>query len=260
MRKKTFLIFFGPPGSGKGTQADVLAKKLKLPVICPGDLLRHEIELRTEIGRKVRPTLNAGELVTEIIVGSLVEQRLQRCDAEKGAIFDGYPRRQKQLNFLIKILLAAGVSHAALLPSKIAGNATSQYCHALPEARLRKSGAAGGMTSCSCLIYAILVDVSDKEVKQRLGGRRICDCGAVYHLKYNPPKKRGVCDLCGKKLYIRNDDKPAVIADRLRLYHRQTKPLLDYFQQRGKLIKINGEQSIKDVEKEIWGSVKQLNS
>lgn len=232
---KIFLIFFGPPGSGKGTQADMLAKKLKLPIICPGGLLRYEIELRTKIGKKVKPIVNSGKLVSEKIVGELVVQRLAKRDVKKGAIFDGYPRRQKQLDFLIKILLAAGVSNAALLPSKIAGNVKGET----------------SLTNNKGNIYAILVDVSDKEIKQRLGGRRVCDCGAVYHIKYNPPKKRDVCDLCGKRLSIRNDDNPAVIADRLKLYHRQTKPLLNYWQKRGNLIKINGEQSIKDVEREI---------
>ena len=226
MSQKTFLIFFGPPGSGKGTQADMLAEKIKLPVICPGELLRHEMELKTEIGKRVKLAVNSGKMVNEAIVEKLIDQRLGRRDAEKGAIFDGCPRRKKQLNFLIKKF------------NKITHNKCS-------NALLRKNQGNG------LRVAAILVNVSNKEVKQRLGGRRVCDCGAAYHIKYNPPKKRGVCDLCGKKLSVRADDKPAVIADRLKLYHKQTEPVLDYFQQRGELIKIDGERSIKRVQMDI---------
>ena len=233
MSQKTFLIFFGPPGSGKGTQADMLAEKIKLPVICPGELLRHEMELKTEIGKKVELAVNSGKMVNEAIVEKLIDQRLGRRDAKQGAIFDGCPRRKKQLNFLIKKF------------NKITHNKCSNVL-------LRKNQGNG------LRVAAILVNVSNKEVKQRLSGRRVCDCGAAYHIKYNPPKKRGVCDLCGKKLSVRADDKPAVIADRLKLYHKQTEPLLDYFQQRGELIKIDGEQSIKEVEKEIWREIKNL--
>lgn len=228
---KIFLIFFGPPGSGKGTQADMLAEKIKLPVICPGELLRHEMELKTALGKKVKLAVNSGKMVNEAIVEKLIDQRLGRRDAEKGAIFDGCPRRKKQLNFLIKKFnMITHNEHSDTLIQKSQSN--------------------------DLRIVAILVNVSNKEIKQRLGGRRVCDCGAAYHIKYNPPKKRGICDLCGKKLSVRADDKPAVIADRLKLYHMQTEPLLDYFQQRGELIKIDGEQSIKDVEKDIIKKLK----
>ena len=229
---KIFLIFFGPPGSGKGTQADMLAEKMKLPVICPGELLRHEMELKTEIGKKVKLAVNSGKMVSEIIIEKLIDQRLGRRDAKKGAIFDGCPRRKKQLNFLIKKF------------NKIIHN---KYSNVL----LRKNQGNG------LRVAAILVNVSIKEVKQRLGGRRVCDCGAAYHIKYNPSKKRGVCDLCGKKLSVRADDKPAVIADRLKLYHKQTEPLLDYFQQRGELIKIDGEQNIGKVQRDIIDNLKK---
>lgn len=243
MHNKIFLIFFGPPGSGKGTQADMLAEKIKLPVICPGELLRHEMESKTEIGEKVKLAVNSGKMVSEAIIEKLIDQRLRRRDAKKGAIFDGCPRRKKQLNFLIKKLLTVGASPTVSLPSKAAGNV---------------KGETPLTSSRHYIVCAILVNVSNKEVKRRLGGRRVCDCGAAYHIKYNPPKKRGICDLCKKKLSVRSDDKPAIIADRLKLYHKQTEPLLDYFQQRGELIKINGEQSIKDVEKEIWEKTKNL--
>jgi adenylate kinase len=108
-------------------------------------------------------------------------------------------------------------------------------------------------------VLAILVDVSDKEVKSRLGGRRVCNCGATYHIKFNPPKKKGVCDSCGSKLFIRDDDRPSVITNRLKIYHRETDPILDYWEKNDKLIGINGEQSIKKVQQDIIKRLKIHN-
>lgn len=220
MSQKTFLIFFGPPGSGKGTQADMLAKKLNLPVVSPGELLRHEEDSNTAIGRKIKPIIDSGKLVPDEIIEKIILKCFKRFDARAGIVFDGYPRKGAQLDFLMKKL------------EKIAGK--RDY------------------------VRAILIDASDKEVKRRLGGRRVCDCGAAYHLKYNPPKKSGLCDLCGKKLSVRHDDKPALIAERLKLYHKEIKPLLDYFEKSDKLIKINGEQSIDKVRKDIINFVNAI--
>ena len=197
----------------------MLAEKLKLPVVCPGELLRHEIELNTKIGKRIKPILKLGELVPSKLVEKIISQCLKKPNAKAGAVFDGYPRNREQLNFLIKRL------------KTITNNKDS--------------------------VYAVFIDVSDKEIKQRLGGRRACDCGAVYHLKYNSPKKRGICDLCGKKLYIRDDDRPAVVAGRLKLYRNQTSPLLDYWQRRGKLIRIDGKQSIEKVQKDIINNLRK---
>lgn len=219
MSQKTFLIFFGPPGSGKGTQADMLAKKLNLPVVSPGELLRHEEDSNTAIGRKIKPIIDSGKLVPDEIIEKIIFKCFKRFGGRAGIIFDGYPRKRAQLDFLTEKL------------EKIAGR--QDY------------------------VRAILIDVSDREVKRRLGGRRVCDCGAAYHLKYNPPLRQGICDLCGKKLYIRHDDKPALIADRLKLYHKEIKPLLDYFEKSDKLIKINGEQSIGDVQGDIIDNLKE---
>ncbi|MDP3042844.1 MAG: nucleoside monophosphate kinase [bacterium] len=220
MFQKTFLIFFGPPGSGKGTQADMLAKKLNLPVVSPGELLRHEEDSNTAIGRKIKPIIDSGKLVPDEIIEKIILKCFKRFDARAGIVFDGYPRKRAQLDFLIKKL------------EKIAGK---------PACRQGRQD----------YVRAILINVSDKEVKRRLGGRRVCDCGAAYHLIYNPPKKSGLCDLCGKKLYIRYDDKPKLIADRLKLYHQKIKPLLDYFEKSDKLIEIDGEQNINQVQNNI---------
>ncbi len=223
---KTFLIFFGPPGSGKGTQADMLAKKLNLPIVSPGELLRHEEDSNTAIGRKIKPIIDSGKLVPDEIIEKIILKCFKRFSGRAGIIFDGYPRKKAQLDFLMKKL------------GKIAGR---------PACRQGRQD----------YVRAILINVSDAEVKRRLGGRRVCDCGAAYHLRYNPPQRQGICDLCGKKLYIRYDDKPKLIADRLKLYRKEIKPLLDYFKKNDKLIKIDGERSIKDVQEDIIDNLKK---
>lgn len=216
---KTFLIFFGPPGSGKGTQADLLAQKLRLPVAAIGELLRHEEEVKSAIGKKVKPLIDAGKLAPNEIIETIIDKFFRKAKVKLGAIFDGYPRKKDQLELLKKRL------------AKIAGNSDK--------------------------ICAVLIDVKDQEVEQRLGGRRACDCGAVYHLKYNPPKIKNICDLCGKKLYVRQDDKPKLIADRLKIYHQEIKPMLDYWKKAGRLIVVDGGQSINDVQADIINALKE---
>lgn len=232
---KTIIIFFGPPGSGKGTQAEMLASKTDWKKISTGDLFRTEIAAGTKLGKLADKYLKAGKLVPDKITLTLVEQGLKQ--KATGFIFDGFPRNRRQLNDLAVIFKKA----------------------------LKKNDQ----------VYAALVAVSDKEVKQRLSQRRMCACGRVYHLVYNPPINAGVCDICGGKLFIRNDDKPKVIAQRLKLYHGESEPILDYWQKqgspreipakagseaisRGKLIKIDGEQAIKKIHEEIMAKLKEL--
>lgn len=207
---KTVLIFFGPPGSGKGTQSDMIAARVGLPIISTGELLRHEIKMKTKTGKKVEKEIAKGKYVSDDVIENIIFKRIKNKDTKKGYVFDGFPRGKKQLDHLIKIL---------------------QLDH--PR------------------VIAILIDVSDKEVKSRLGGRRVCDCGASYHIKFNPPKKKSVCDLCGSRLTTRTDDKQSVIIDRLKLYRRKIYPLLKYWEKENKLIKINGEQAIRQVQKDI---------
>ena len=236
--KKQFLIFFGPPGSGKGTQAEMTAKRLKLPAISTGDLLRLELKKKSALGRQAKKYMDKGGLVPDELVERMILGRLKKPDAAAGAIFDGYPRTKRQQEFLLGLLKG--------------DNAVSGLT-ALRAERPLTSARRISLRAEMSHIYAILIDVSDKAVKQRLGGRRACSCGAIYNLKTKPPKRAGVCDRCGKKLFIRDDDKPRVISDRLKVYHKQSQPLLDYWRKEGKLIKVNGEQAIEKVWREMEG-------
>jgi adenylate kinase len=215
---KNVIIFFGPPGSGKGTQAEMLAKITNWKKISTGDLFRSEISAKTKIGKMVEKYIVNGKLVPDKITVKLVEHDLKQ--KAFGFIFDGFPRNKKQLSQLLDLF----------------------------KKTLKKNDK----------IYAIEVAVSDKEVKQRLGQRRMCACGKVYHLVYNPPINAGICDICGSKLFIRNDDKPKVISHRLKIYHHEGEPILDYWQKQGKLIKIDGEQPIKKIHGEIMQKLKAL--
>ncbi|MEK7097395.1 MAG: nucleoside monophosphate kinase, partial [Patescibacteria group bacterium] len=183
MNRKSF-VFFGPPGSGKGTQAALLGKYLGLPAISLGELLRQKKNSRSHLGKKIEKYLSNGKLVPESIVLEVLRTRLNKKDVKAGFILDGYPRTKKQLSHFRQIL-------------KKTHN-----------------------------IHFIFIDVDDKEVKKRLGKRRSCSCGATYHLIFNPPKIKGLCDSCKKKIQIRSDDKPAVIKRRLELYHSETEPLI----------------------------------
>lgn len=218
--KKIIIIFFGPPGSGKGTQSDVLGQKLKLPVVSPGELLRHEEEAKTKIGHLVSKNLANGKLAPDGIVDKILMIRLAKPDAKQGFILDGYPRSKSQLEWFEK---------------KIAKNLKSAE-----------------------KIIAIYIDVSDKEVLFRIGGRRVCDCGAAYHLKYNPPIHAGVCDLCGRKIKRRDDDKPKIVKERLSYFHKSIRPILNYFKKNFFYINIDGEQSIKAIEQEIFKKINEL--
>ncbi len=206
------IIFFGPQGSGKGTQAEFLAKKFNISTISPGSIYRQEIAKKTKLGKIAAEYLNVGKLAPSDLTNKIIEKRLKKEDCKNGFILDGYPRDLIQAQFLDKI-------------SKI-----------------------------DCVIEIVL---TKKECLKRFIGRQNCICGAVYHLKFSPPQKRGVCDKCGKKLFVREDEKPEAIEKRLQIYSQKTKPLIKEYQKRGILIKINGDQSIQDVNNEI---AKKMNN
>lgn len=210
----------GPPGSGKGTQTDQLAKHLKIPAISVGELLRLEIKRHSKIGKAIKKKMDSGRLVPDKIIREVMEKRLTQPDTKNGFILDGFPRHYKQIRDLEEIL------------------------NEFHEEEKR--------------VLVFYIYLSNAESKKRLGRRRVCYfCGRTYHLDINPPKKQGICDDCGHHLERRKDDAPAAIARRLRNFHRENDPLLDYFSQRNILFRINGEQKIIKVKEDILKDLHQ---
>ncbi len=207
------ILFIGPQGSGKGTQAELLSKKLSIPYISTGNIFRENIVNETELGKMAKKFIDEGKLVPDEVTNNIVKDRLAKEDVKSGFIFDGYPRNLFQADFFDNI------------------------------AKLDK-------------VFEIYV--SDKESIRRLADRRSCKCGAVYHLKYNPPKVPNKCDKCGGELFIREDDKEEKIKERLRIYHNETERLLNYYDKKGILITIDGEQPIAKVHSDVMGKVGSL--
>jgi Adenylate kinase (EC 2.7.4.3) len=202
------IILMGPPGAGKGTQAKKIAEKYHIPHISTGDMFRRAIAEGTEMGRKAKSFLDQGKLVPDEVTSGIVRERLAEDDCQNGFLLDGYPRNLTQVKHLETILDELG-------------------------------------KELDCCIH---IDVDHSLLMKRITGRRICrDCGATYHLEFNPPKEDGVCDLCGGKLYQRSDDKEEKVQTRLEVYRDQTAPLLEYYRKQGILQNINGEQAIDQV-------------
>lgn len=202
------LVLMGLPGAGKGTQAEKIVQKYGIPHISTGDMFRAAIKDETELGLKAKSFMDKGELVPDEVTIGIVRERLSKNDCEKGFLLDGFPRTVAQAEALENIL--------AQLNRKID--------------------------------YVINVDVDQNILMERLTGRRICkDCGATYHLVFNPPAKEGVCDRCAGELYQRADDNEATVQNRLDVNIKQTKPLLDFYETKGYLRNINGQQDINKV-------------
>ncbi|NQV08941.1 nucleoside monophosphate kinase [Candidatus Woesearchaeota archaeon] len=198
------ITIIGPQGSGKGTQAQLLAKKYNTPNISIGAILRKNIEDGTELGKAAEGLINAGKFAPDELINELVKNRLKEDDCKNGFILDGYPRSLSQGKIMRKML---------------------------------------------DIDFLLEVYISDKESIRRISGRRSCVCGEVYHIVYSPPKQEGICDKDGGKLTQRDDDKEEVIKIRLKTYHEVTEPLVEFYED--KHIKINGEQPIEGVFKEI---------
>lgn len=197
----------GPQGSGKGTQAELLCKKLGIPAISAGELLREVAASQDPEREKIKAILNQGKMVPNEITNALIRRRVEQPDAKNGFILDGYPRDQEQLEYL-------------------EGYAPPTQVFAL--------------------------ELSDAEAIARLGGRRVCTrCGRNYHLVHNPPRRKDVCDLDGASLVVRDDDQPEAILQRLRIYHADTKPLLDFYRSRGIVYTVDAAQSIEKVHEDI---------
>ncbi len=206
------LILLGAPGSGKGTLAQLLSSELGVPHISPGDILREEVKKDSRLGKMAAPFMEKGELVPDVVMIKLMEQRMDEPDCEHGFILDGFPRTIPQAQQLDQFL-----------------------------SRSNKR-----------IDFAVKFEVSEKCALKRLGGRRICSrCGADFNLYTKPPRKENVCDLCGGKLFQRKDDNEEVIYNRLKVYGEQTLPIEEYYNHQGKLLRINTENSPDMVLKEI---------
>ena len=210
-------VFLGPPASGKGTQAELLKDRIKLPHIALGDILREAVREGTAFGLEAKKHMEQGKLVPDELVISIASARFRKPDCKAGFIVDGYPRTLKQQKALEDDLKALGLDLKAV----------------------------------------IYINISVETAISRLSGRRSCkNCGAVYHVKFNPPKVNNVCDKCGAELYQRKDDTEEVIKTRFSVYNKETVPLVEYFKKSGKIIEVNGSPTVEDVKKTIFSSLK----
>jgi adenylate kinase len=213
------LILIGPPGAGKGTQAERLQHDFQLPFISTGEMLREHVKQETELGLQAKGYMDAGDLVPDELILAMVAERLRAPDAQDGFILDGFPRNLEQAAALEKQLSELGRRVTA----------------------------------------ALLIDVPDEELIRRLSGRRVCVKGGHnYHVEFDPPKHEGVCDQDGSRLVQRDDDKPEVIKNRLEVYHEKTTPLIDYFDQQGLMRRIDGTRPAPEVHDHIRAVIATL--
>lgn len=202
------IIMLGAPGAGKGTQAKKIAAKYQIPHVSTGDIFRANIKNGTELGMKAKSYMDAGGLVPDEITIRMLLDRIHEADCANGYVLDGFPRTIPQAESLTRALESMGES----------------------------------------IDYAINVDVPDENIVSRMSGRRAClNCGATYHVVFNAPKTEGVCDVCGDKLVLRDDDKPETVQKRLDVYHDQTQPLIDYYKKAGVLVEVDGTQDMDAV-------------
>jgi adenylate kinase len=203
------IVMLGPPGAGKGTQAKVLSEKLGIPHISSGEIFRENIGQQTELGKHAAVFINRGELVPDDVTIAMIQERISRTDCQDGALLDGFPRTAPQAEALDRML--------------------DELCK-------------GRVDVVPCIM------VPDEVLIERLTGRRTCRAqGHIYHTLFNPPKRDGVCDIDGSELYQRQDDTVETVSNRITVYKKQTQPLIDYYQNRGVLLEIDGDQAIDAV-------------
>ena len=213
------LILIGPPGAGKGTQAERLQADFQLPYIATGDMLRANVKQETDLGKQAQEYMKAGELVPDDLIVAMAGERLDEEDARDGFILDGFPRTLEQATALKKQLAKVGRRVTA----------------------------------------ALLIDTPDDEVVRRLSGRRVCvKSGHLYHVEFDPPKHDEVCDQDGSRLIRRDDDDPDVVRNRLRVYHEQTEPLVEYYDDEGIMRRIDGTRDAGDVHDHIRAVIATL--
>lgn len=214
-----YILLLGAPGAGKGTQAAFLTEKLGIPHVASGDLFRAAIANQTELGKLAKSYMDRGELVPDDVTIAMVMERLSQPDCAGGALLDGFPRTIEQAKALEKALAERG----------------------------------------SRLALVLYIRASEATLLERLGGRWTCrQCGAVYHERFNPPKRPGICDACGGELYQRPDDQPETQRRRIRVYLDQTAPLIEYFKERGLLVEIDGEQDVEAVRQAVEAALEPV--
>ena len=202
------IIMFGAPGAGKGTQAKMIADKYGVPHISTGDIFRANIKNGTELGMEAKKYMDQGLLVPDELTVRILLNRVAQDDCKNGYVLDGFPRTIPQAEVL--------------------------------DSELTKLG--------DHIDYAINVDVPDENIVKRMSGRRAClTCGATYHIEHVPPKKEGICDVCGSELVLRDDDKPETVKNRLNVYHEQTQPLIDFYTEKGVLKTVDGTVPMEEV-------------
>jgi len=206
------IILLGPPGAGKGTQAQALQARWGVPQISTGDMLRQAVRQRTELGRRAQGYMEAGEYVPDPVILEMMEERLAQPDAARGFILDGFPRTLSQAEGLERILEAHGIALDAVVD----------------------------------------LEVAEEELVRRLSGRLVCPkCEAIYQKDTRPPRQAGLCDRCGSKLEQRADDRPEAVRRRLEVYRRETQPLIAYYRERGLLhvVQGTGEATLDEIER-----------
>lgn len=202
------IIMLGAPGAGKGTQAKLIAEKYGVPHISTGDIFRANIKNGTELGREAKEYMDKGLLVPDELTVRLLLDRVAQEDCKNGYVLDGFPRTIPQAEVLDKELTKLGDS----------------------------------------VDFAVDVDVPDENIIRRMSGRRAClNCGATYHIVNIPPKKEGICDVCGSELVLRDDDQPETVKNRLKVYHEQTQPLIEYYTGKGVLRTVDGTLPMEEV-------------
>jgi adenylate kinase len=207
-----YYVLLGPPGAGKGTQAKIIADKLNLVHISSGDIFRENLGKQTELGKQAQVYINRGELVPDGLTINMIRDRLQKTDCVNGVILDGFPRTPAQAEALRKMLSETGEE----------------------------------------VLGVPYISVPADVLIERLSGRWSCkQNGHVYHLKYNPPKVAGICDIDGSELYQREDDKSETVLKRIEVYLSQTTPLIVYYKEQGKLLEVDGTQDIAKVSDEL---------
>ena len=213
------LILLGPPGAGKGTQAERLVSDFDLPYFATGDILRAEVKEGTDLGKQVKEYMDRGDLAPDELIVKVIAERIERGEAEDGFLLDGFPRNADQVKALDEQLQ-----------------------------RLNRQVTA-----------VLLIEADDEEVIRRLSGRRVCQKnGHNYHVEFDPPKREGVCDQDGSKLIQRDDDKPDTVKHRLEVYHRETHPLIELYEDRGILRRFDGKRPAGEVHDHIRATLATL--